>query len=563
MLLQLCGRGRTRRRYTARVRDSGRTLLIVSLLLLLFAVWVDPPGSWLAEPDEPRYAEIPREMLATGDFVVPTLNGVPYFEKPPLLYWANAGAMAVFGNTNFGARLATRLAGLGTLLVVGFGVRRLWGRRAGLVAAVLFLMGPLPFTFSRLNLTDGVLTFFFTGTMFAALETIRAATARRQTLVLSALTGAAAAGAFLSKGLVGIVLPGGILLLWCLFTRQTRALKALLLGPAVPVFLALSVPWLWLAERRVPGFLNFFFIHEHLQRFATPISNRPGPIYYFVTVFVAGFLPGLVFFFQGLRNPGRRDPETVFFAIWFAVVFVFFSLSRSKLSPYLFPAFPPAAALATRGLMASRGRGFGFAAIVSALLAPIALLIPAARQAALAAGMLPIALLGAATLLAGAIASWRLRRKEDLALGALACGWAGLYLSLAFLWPHTDLAKDIRSLAMDARAAAASAPAGQVVSYRTYVQGFPWFLESVIPLADHTGELESWWLPPARRAEIFWTKDDFWKRWSSGKPLLVVRRKSDAADFAKAVPAPVTISSHGKHDVVANFGPPSTIPSRP
>src|ERR1700674_1605132 len=193
------------------MRAPERGVLLASLLLLLVAVWFEPPGSWLAEPDEPRYAEIPREMLATHDFVVPRLNGVPYFENPPLLYWANAASFAVLGETPFAARLPTRLAGLGTTLLVLFAVGRLWGHRAGLFAAVFFLVSPLAFTFSRLNLTDGVLTFFFTATLVAGDETLQARARGRSTFALSALTGALAAGAFLSKGLVGIVLPGAIL----------------------------------------------------------------------------------------------------------------------------------------------------------------------------------------------------------------------------------------------------------------------------------------------------------------------------------------------------------------
>jgi 4-amino-4-deoxy-L-arabinose transferase-like glycosyltransferase len=436
---------------------------------------------------------------------------------------------------------------------VWLAVGRLWGRRAGLVAAVFFLMGPLPFTFSRLNLTDGVLTFFFTATVLGGFATLRAKAARRPWLALSAWTGAAAAGAFLSKGLVGIVLPGGILFFWALATRQGRALTALLFGPALPVFLALSLPWLYLAEKRVPGFLQFFFIHEHFQRFATPIANRPGPIYYFVVVFVAGFLPALGFFFRGLRGTGRREPEALLFVIWFALVLVFFSLSHSKLSPYLFPAFPAAAALAARGLLAARGRGFGAAALISIAIAPLAFAIPAAREAAVRSGVLPVVIAGAAALIVGAAASWTLRRREDAALGALATGWAALYLSLALLWPHTALAQDIRTLALDAKSAAAGAPGAAIVTYRTYLQGFPWFLESVIPLSDHTSELEYWWLPPARRAEIFWSKEDFWRRWRSGRPLVVLRRRGDARDFADASPAAVPVSSRGKYEVVANF----------
>ena len=108
-----------------------RGILLVALLLLEGAVWVEPAGSWLAEPDEARYAEIPREMLASRDFVTPKLNGVPYLEKPPLLYWANAASLRLFGLTPWAARLPTRLFGLGTVLTLLFGTAAIWGERQG------------------------------------------------------------------------------------------------------------------------------------------------------------------------------------------------------------------------------------------------------------------------------------------------------------------------------------------------------------------------------------------------------------------------------------------------
>ena len=102
-------------------------------------------------------------------------------------------------------------------------------------------------------------------------------------------------------------------------------------------------------------------------------------------------------------------------------------------------------------------------------------------------------------------------------------------------------------------AKAAAGSGAQVVSYRTYVQGFPWTLQSIVPLVDHTGELESWWLPEARRREIFWSREDFWTRWRSGQKLVVVLRGRDAGDFTGAVPAAKLIEERGKYRVVANF----------
>ncbi|HSS45661.1 MAG TPA: phospholipid carrier-dependent glycosyltransferase, partial [Thermoanaerobaculia bacterium] len=533
--------------------EAKERLLLVALLALLAAVWLEPPRSWLAEPDEYRYAEIPREMLETGDFVTPLLNGVPYFEKPPLLYWANAASLTLLGQTPWAARLPTRLAGLATAVLLLCSVGRRRGGHEGLVAGVLFLMSPLVFTFSRLNLTDGMLTFFFTATLFSARATIGRAEAGRPTGALSALTGALAAAAFLSKGLIGIVLPGGILLLWCLSTGQTKRLKALLLGPAVPVFAILAAPWLWLAERRHPGFLQFFFIHEHFQRFATPASQRSGPTYYFLVVFLAGFLPTLPFFFSGLSKASLRQPETLFFLLWFAVVLVFFSLSQSKLSPYLFPAFPAAAALAAQGFE-RRGASpllWRIQALLAFLLVASVLWVPAARSALSADGISLFALPGAGCLLGGSFAAYALRRRPRTALAVLAAGWAGLYVSLALIWPHMALAADIPALARAAKTVAAEK--ATIVSYKTYLQGFPWELKKVVPLADHKGELEFWFLSEERQREIFWSPDRFWREWRSGRPLVVLLRNRDREDFRSASPPAALIAERGKNCLVANF----------
>ena len=516
---------------------------------MLFAIWFEPAGSYLAEPDEPRYAEIPREMLASRDFVTPRLNGVPYFEKPPLLYWFNAAALSVFGETPWAARLPTRLAGLGTTLLVGFSVARARGRPAGIAAAALFLASPMVLTFSRLNLTDGLLTFFFTATLLAGREAVERREAGRGAAAMSALTGALAAAGFLSKGLVAIVLPGGILLLWCLAARRPRALLALLAGPALPAFVLLAAPWFVMAERRNPGFLQFFFIHEHLQRFATAEASRPGPIYYFGMVFVLGFLPGLPFFFSGWRRV-TADRDALFYAIWFAVVLVFFSVSRSKLSPYLFPAFPAAAALAARGFSGSgqrRGRWLGAALISTALLAAAAA-IPAVRRTVAHEGVTAVAVAATALLLAGSWGAWALRGRPRVALASLTAGWGLLYVGLAVIYPHTPTARDLQELARGASEAAASSHA-PVVFYRTYVQTIPWELkQSPVPVADHTGELESWFLPEPRRRQIFWSRDDFWREWAA-RPLVAVARTRDRGDFPATARL---IASRGKYCLVTN-----------
>jgi 4-amino-4-deoxy-L-arabinose transferase-like glycosyltransferase len=548
------------------VNSRDRWLLAGALLLLICPVWVEPSGSWLAEPDEARYTEIPREMLASGDFVTPRLNGVPYFEKPPLLYWSNAASLRLFGETPWAARLPTRLFGLGTVLVLLLGTARIWGMPAGLVAAILYLAAPSGLVFSRVVLTDAPLTFFFTATLFLARATILRRQERRPAAALSALTGLAAAGGFLSKGLVAVVVPGAILFFWCLSTRRARFLSSLLFGPALPVFLLASAPWFALAERRTPGFLQFFLVHEHFQRFATPVAQRSGPIYYFVLVFLAGFLPALPFFFATLKRTRdwRRwrdeDPDAFFFLLWFAVVFFFFSLSRSKLPPYLLPAFPAAAAIAARALFGERPPGtakitsWRASALLATLLPAWVLVDPTARAWVRDFHLVPIAVAGFSVLLTGAWTAPRLsRRSTAAALFSLAAGWTGFGLMAALAWPRIPPATALHDFSATAAATARNTGAA-VICYQTYIQGLPLALKSPVPVADYTGELEPQFeQDPKVRGALFWTREKFWSEWKSGKRYVAVVRPGDLREFEKSdIPARVVTRSP-KHFLIANY----------
>ena len=541
------------------MRDPQR-FFALALFLLAAVVWIEPGGSWLAEPDETRYAEVPREMLAAGDLVVPLLNGAPYLEKPPLLYWSNAGAFTLFGQTPWAARFSTRLSGLGTVLLLLLGVGAIWGRATGLAAAAAYLLSPMGFLFSRVNLTDGMLSFLFALTLFLARAALLRRSEGRPALLLAAGAGAAAAGAFLSKGLAGIVLPGAILFAWCLATRRTNALLALGLFPVLPVFLAMSLPWLFAAEARVPGFFQFFFVHEHFQRFATAEARRPGPIYYFLGVFAAGFLPALPFLSEGFRGLGRitrwkdEHPDALFFAIWFAVVFVFFSVSQSKLPPYLLPAFPAAAALAGRGLILAKGRlPWILSAACATLLAAAGALLPISRQSISDFGLLPIVLPAGGLLLLGAWVAVPLsRRGPGPAALALSAGWAAFFAAVALGWPKVPPATAEVHLARAAQSAAGASGA-RVVAYRTYLNAFSWELKTPIPVADYTGELEPEFEPSARvRDDIFWKKGRFWNEWASGRPLVVLVRQREKDLFTNASPGARILAEERKHLVVTN-----------
>jgi 4-amino-4-deoxy-L-arabinose transferase-like glycosyltransferase len=538
--------------------STDQRVLLAGVLLLFAVIWLEPRGSFLAEPDETRYAEVPREMLAAGDFAVPRLNGLPYFEKPPLLYWVNAASLRVFGETPWAARLPTRLAGLGSTLLVIFAAARGRGLRVGLSAGAFFLAAPMGFLFSRTNLTDGLLTFFLTATLLAG----RAAILRREAgtpwTTMAALTGAAAAGGFLSKGLIALALPGAILLIWSLATgRFPGLLRTLVISPAPLVFLGLAAPWFLLVDSRHPGFLQFFFIHEHFQRFAADTAKRPGPIYYFVPVFLLGFLPGVPFFVSGVRKAWRRDADGFFFLVWFAVVFGFFSLSQSKLPPYLFPAIPAAAVLAATGLVASGSRQpwlWIAQALLATALAASVLFVPTLRAEAARVELVGIV----APALAGLVlASWAAvlfaRRSFPLALAAVAAGWAAFFAAVAFGWPKMPQATFTTELARAARAAAAPRRAA-IVGYKDYLNGVSWELKAAIPVAAYRGELEPQFETRSDvRESLVWPEEKFWALWRSRRPIVALVRMKDLVEMMTASPPARVVRYAENHAVVANF----------
>ncbi len=331
----------------------------VRLALVLGAVCLALLFFWrlgaapLLEPDEGRYTEIPREMLASGDFVTPHLDGVLYFEKPPLHYWLTAAAIRLIGLNEAAVRLWSALFGLSGIWLVFLLARSIGGTRAGIVAAAVLGTSPLYVGLARLATLDMTLSFFLTLTLagYWFAQSNDADPLRER--VWWHVTFVSAALAVLAKGLIGAVIPGGIVVLHLLLAGRWRVLRRVPWLTASPLFLVVAVPWHALAAARNPDFLWFYFVHEHVLRFATPIAERQEPVWYFAGVILAGCLPwsGLLLSVPRLVEWRRLKAffaergDVTFLLLWFGVVFVFFSASRSKLIPYILPALPPLAVL--------------------------------------------------------------------------------------------------------------------------------------------------------------------------------------------------------------------------
>ncbi len=308
----------------------------------------------LLEPDEGRYAEIPREMLASGDWVTPRLNDLKYFEKPPLQYWATAAVYSVFGVKEWTSRAYAFLLAF-LCLPMAYAFARSAFESADIAAATVLALAVNPAfaVIGRINLLDSAFTFFLSAALFSILvamrSELRSPCEHRWMLAMWASLGLAA----LTKGLAAPVLCGATLVIYSLFTRQWQLWLRLRWISGLALFAAITVPWFVLVSGRNPEFLHYFFIHEHFQRFATDVSSRPGPWWYFLPFIAAALAPWIAVLWrqrgtaaQALRTP--RDAALrvdVFLLIWIVVVTVFFSASQSKLVPYVLPAMPAIAVL--------------------------------------------------------------------------------------------------------------------------------------------------------------------------------------------------------------------------
>lgn len=337
-------------------RRAELSLLLLFLLLYILPLGVRP----LARPDEFRYGEIPREMRETGDWVVPRLNGLRYFEKPILGHWIHGGAMLLLGETPFALRFPSALAtGVCALLLFWMLRRFAADPVAATIGAGAYLVSPLVFALGTLTILDNLLTVFLTSGMLCFFLATRAQTRLRRAGLLG-LFGVFCGLAFLTKGFLAFAFPSLALFAFLVWERRW---KWLLLCPWLPLLCAflVSLPWALLIHEREPDFWHYFFWVEHVGRFLNPRGGQhPEPFWFFVPV-LAGSLFPLIFSLpaavRGLKARGFEDPFLRFALCWLLVPFLFFSACRGKLIPYILPCLPPLMLLLGVGLARTLGKG--------------------------------------------------------------------------------------------------------------------------------------------------------------------------------------------------------------
>lgn len=322
-------------------------------LLLLVAACVFFAGLGrlpLTEPDEGRNAEVAREMLVLHDPITPHYDTLAYLDKPAVFFWLVAGSFRVFGLSEWAARLPSALAALGTLILVWLLAREMFGERAAFAAGLVFATSPLAILFARIVIFDMTLALLVTCTLVAFWFAEASGWTRRS---LEYLMFAAAGFATITKGPVGFLLPLFTILVYAALQRKFAELKNIAWWRGLVIFLAVSLPWFIAVSVRNPDFPRYAFWDESLLRFATGHAHRGGSVFYYIPVFLAGVFPwSLLLLFAGLnrvkawkRLRDESHASETFLLAWAVVVFVFFSVSRSKLPAYFLPAVPALAVL--------------------------------------------------------------------------------------------------------------------------------------------------------------------------------------------------------------------------
>lgn len=349
-----------------------KTIYFIVAICICIGVWLFNLGQVrLIEPDEGRYAEVPREMLASGNFVTPTINGIRYLEKPPLQYWATALAFKYFGESEVTARIWPALTSLLIVFSVFYFVYLNFNILTALTASGILISAPLFIILGHLNTLDMGFAFFLTLIMLASSYLIRPILTPSQKYYSNIIFWAAGALGVLSKGIAALVLPVVALGVYILLTREIQFFKNTMWIYGTLLFLLIAAPWFIFMHEQNPDFLRFFFIHEHLERFLTKAHDREGPWWYFLPILLSGFFPWVFYLFfilaikmKNFTRAARRaqtfqsqdrliksilnfslslnihSRNIIFFLIWSFSIFIFFSISTSKLPAYILPTLP-------------------------------------------------------------------------------------------------------------------------------------------------------------------------------------------------------------------------------
>ncbi len=330
-----------------------KRLIFPVIVITVFISFFGLGSVTLFDVDEAVFSEATKEMVQSGNWITPTYNGENRYDKPILFYWLMAVSYKIFGINEFGARFPSAIASCLLIISIFLFIKHLNDEKTAFYTAMSSVLSLYFLVYSHAAVTDMTLTLFITLSLFsfylsvAGNETISG----KENLysygfyLFSAL-------AFLTKGLIGIVFPFGIAIIYMIVTDGWRGIKKVFSLKGMILFLLVSAPW-YIAQLSMNGqeFFDQFFIKHHFKRYTGVISGHKGNMFYYFPALIIGLFPWIVFLPAGIRNTFKEKERLNFFAfIWLVFIFIFFSLSTTKLPNYILPAIPAASILIASGM---------------------------------------------------------------------------------------------------------------------------------------------------------------------------------------------------------------------
>lgn len=515
------------------------------VFISFYAIWIGSHA--LFTPDEGRYSEVAREMIVTGDFITPRLNGVVFLDKPILYYWLQASAIQLFGLKEWALRFWPAFMGVFGCLASYVTGRLLFNRRTGLIAAVILATSPLYYGAAHYANLDLEVAVFISCSLLFFITAVRPTSSTQQRDSFLVLAYIFAGLAALTKGLIGIAFPGIIIGLWILLLNRWTILIKMRLVSGLLLFVIITAPWYILVQKANPEFFQFFFMKQQVSRFLTTdhFNNRT-PGWFYLPIMLAGFFPWSVFFANTLiqqiktiwKNKQNHASE-LFLLIWVVFVFAFFSIPKSKTVGYILPIFPALALLTANYLDKIWDKAktkmfyfeIGIYLTLCIIIATACALLPQTQLVQITPSLLPYLRICATIFaISGGVVLYLLRKKSLPAVFFGLTAFAVAFLLLITASSSAINHKTIKPLAMSLKQHLT--PTDEVVAFQKYYQDLPIYLERRITIvtdwnAPDIAKRDNWtrelWYGMSFQDTKAWLIDEktFFTRWNSEKRLFV------------------------------------------
>lgn len=560
-------------------------LLLTTILALFYTAWM---GSYaLFTPDEGRYSEVAREMTVTGDYLTPRLNGIAFFDKPILYYWLQAAAIKMFGIHESSLRAFPVLAGILGCLITYLAGRVLFNRRTGILSAIILATCTLYFGASHYANLDLEVAVFISCSLMLFSMGMKFATSTHASRFLSTLclwSAYAFAGlAVLTKGAIGILFPTLIITSWIIILGRWDTILKMRLVSGLFIFAAVTLPWYILVQQANPEFFHFFFVTQQLTRYLSAADfNNKSYVWFYAPLVLTGFLPWSVFLLQAMgkniaaiwRNRQNHDAE-LFLVLWSVIIFVFFSIPRSKTIGYILPILPALALLVGHYIANAWDQaqrkdiqwGLIIYIIVALFLAMGFVAVPYLQLMETQVGLAKNLYFTAAIFLGSALVIIPfLRQKKFLPIFSIFTASTTLFLLNLILSAAIINTKTIKPIALELKPLLKAED--EVIAFYKYQQDLPLYLEKYVHVvADwqskdipaHDNWVREFWFgmdfknSQAGKHRLLDEKTFWQQHWFSDKHVYVILDQDQFKSFiAKAKKQHYLFEKHGRLVVLSN-----------